>query len=58
MNRVILTDAGSIGGIPYVRLGNTGNFSVFKTFDCGQCFRWKPNENGKNAWYGSKHPMA
>ena len=44
MNRVILTDAGSIGGIPYVRLGNTGNFSVFKTFDCGQCFRFDPTD--------------
>ncbi len=37
-----ITDAGTIDGIPFVRLGDTGNFSVFKTFDCGQCFRFDP----------------
>lgn len=25
-----------------LRIGGTGDFSVFKTFDCGQCFRFDP----------------
>ncbi len=32
------TDSGS--GLPYVRFCFDGNFSVYKTFDCGQCFRF------------------
>ena len=42
MDKVYISDAGSRDGIPYVRLSGTGNFSVFKTFDCGQCFRFDP----------------
>ncbi len=28
-----------------LRVGGTGDFSVFSTFDCGQCFRFDPVEN-------------
>ncbi len=42
MDKVYIVDTGRVGGVPYVRLGGTGNFSVFKTFDCGQCFRFDP----------------
>ena len=29
-------------GLPYLVITDTGNYSVFKTFDCGQCFRFDP----------------
>lgn len=45
MEKAILTASGSIAGVPYVRVENVGNFSVFKTFDCGQCFRFDPTES-------------
>lgn len=47
---VKITDSGSLDGIPYVRLGDVGNFSVFKTFDCGQCFRFDPVATGDGAY--------
>lgn len=28
-----------------LKVGNTGDFSVFRTFDCGQCFRFEPVPN-------------
>ena len=43
MNKPIIRDTGTLDGVPYVRLSDTGNFSVFKTFDCGQCFRFDPS---------------
>lgn len=30
-------------GVPCVRIENCGNFSVHKTFDCGQAFRFDPD---------------
>ena len=30
-----------------LRVGGTGDFSVFSTFDCGQCFRFDPVEDSK-----------
>lgn len=30
-----------------MRIGGVGDFSVFSTFDCGQCFRFDPVENSK-----------
>ncbi len=30
-----------------LRVGGTGDFSVFSTFDCGQCFRFDPVENSE-----------
>ena len=29
----------------WLRIGGTGGFSVFRTFDCGQCFRFDPAIN-------------
>lgn len=34
--------------IPSVKVGGIGDFSVYKTFDCGQCFRFDPVENSSN----------
>ena len=31
-------------GIPYVHVENIPRLSIFKTFDCGQCFRFDPVE--------------
>ncbi len=45
--RPIITDSGSKGGVPFVKVEGIGNFSVFKTFDCGQCFRFDPSESGE-----------
>jgi len=42
----MITDEGVKNGIPYVKLGSIGSFSVEKTFDCGQCFRFDPDETG------------
>ncbi len=42
MQRPDIIDAGTQNGRPFVRISNIGNFSVFKTFDCGQCFRFDP----------------
>ena len=44
MTRPTVTDEGIINGRPYVRVSGVGNFSTFKTFDCGQCFRFDPQE--------------
>ena len=33
-----------------LRVGGTGDFSVFRTFDCGQCFRFDPVENSEYKW--------
>ncbi len=30
-----------------LEIGGVGDFSVFRTFDCGQCFRFDPVENSK-----------
>ena len=40
-----VTDEGIRNGTPFVRVSDIGNFSVFKTFDCGQCFRFDPIES-------------
>lgn len=48
--KIEITSEGTCAdGIPFVRLSGCGNFSVFKTFDCGQCFRFDPtpSENGE-----------
>lgn len=42
MIKPTVIDEGIRNGKPCVRLGGIGNFSVFKTFDCGQCFRFDP----------------
>ncbi len=42
MEQLRILREGAAGGTPYVTVGGTGNFSVFKTFDCGQCFRFDP----------------
>ena len=34
-------------GIPMLEIAYEGNFSVAKTFDCGQCFRFDPVEGSK-----------
>ena len=35
-------------GIPCVKVGNTEYFSVAKTFDCGQCFRFDAVKNSRH----------
>lgn len=35
-----LISFGTLDGAPFVELGECGNYSVKKTFDCGQCFRF------------------
>lgn len=43
METPYVIDEGKRDGVKYVRVGGVGNFSVFKTFDCGQCFRFDPD---------------
>lgn len=40
-----------VRGVPSVTVENIGDFSVFKTFDCGQCFRFDlaPGGSEKNS---------
>lgn len=33
-------NVGTLDGIPFIEVGGCGNYSVKKTFDCGQCFRF------------------
>ncbi len=42
MDNVYILDEGTLDGTPFVKVGGVGNFSVFKSFDCGQCFRFDP----------------
>lgn len=58
MNKVKITDAGTLNGVPYVRLGDTGNFSVFKTFDCGQCFRFDPTGDYSRGIVNGEYEVA
>ena len=44
MKKTGIVDAGTKNGRPYVKLAAPEGFSVFKTFDCGQCFRFDPTE--------------
>ena len=45
MNKPVIIDEGNKNGVPFVKLSDIGNFSVFKTFDCGQCFRFDPTSS-------------
>ena len=42
MERPYVVSEGKKDGEPFVEVAGIGNFSVFKTFDCGQCFRFDP----------------
>ena len=42
MDPVILNEFTTSAGIPALTVGETGSFSVAKTFDCGQTFRFEP----------------
>ena len=42
MEKPYVVNGGAVDGMPFVEVRGTGNFSVFKTFDCGQCFRFDP----------------
>lgn len=42
MEKPYVVDEGKIDGLSFVEVAGVGNFSVFKTFDCGQCFRFDP----------------
>ena len=42
MEKPYVVDEGVVDGEPFVQVAGVGNFSVFKTFDCGQCFRFDP----------------
>ena len=46
-----LTDEYKKNGVPAVRIEECGNFSVYKTFDCGQAFRFDP-EGDDNRFSG------
>ncbi len=58
MNKAVISNAGYTGGIPFVTLSDTGNFSVFKTFDCGQCFRFDPTHHEGDAYQVSGVAMG
>ena len=42
MNCAYVADEGANNGEKWVKIKNCGNFSVRKTFDCGQAFRFDP----------------
>ncbi len=44
MDKVYIIEEGVLDGVPYVKIGGAESFSVFKSFDCGQCFRFDPTE--------------
>ena len=46
MDKVYIIEEGTLGGVPYVKIGGEESFSVFKSFDCGQCFRYDPVDGG------------
>ena len=37
-------------GVPYLVITDTGNYSVFKTFDCGQCFRFDKTDDERHKY--------
>lgn len=41
MNKPHISFEGERNSLPCVRIGGVGDFSVFKSFDCGQCFRFE-----------------
>ena len=47
-----IADSGKINGRPFVVLSDIGNFSVYKTFDCGQCFRFDPGYEADGYTFG------
>ena len=44
LEKPYVENEGTVDGLPFVEVRGTGNFSVFKTFDCGQCFRFDPTD--------------
>ena len=44
MEKPYVVNEGVVDGEPFVEVRGIGNFSVFKTFDCGQCFRFDPTD--------------
>ncbi len=48
-----ITDEYSRGGVPCVRVEGCGNFSVHKTFDCGQAFRFDPSNGCDDSFSGT-----
>jgi len=42
-------------GRDYVTVGGCGNFSVYKTFDCGQAFRFDPVDGDTSKFSGIAH---
>lgn len=47
-----IREAGNVGGTPFVEIGGCGNFSVHKTFDCGQAFRFDPVDGDTSRFSG------
>ena len=47
-----VSDKGFISGTPFVTISGCGNFSVSKTFDCGQAFRFDPVDGDANRFSG------
>lgn len=47
-----ISGEGITGGVPYVTVSGCGNFSVHKTFDCGQAFRFDPTDEKENEYSG------
>ncbi len=39
-------------GLPTVKVTGLGRYSLYKTFDCGQCFRFEPSKTVEGAFEG------
>lgn len=47
-----IADEGKKNGVPFVTVEGCGNFSVCKTFDCGQAFRFDPVDGDMSRFSG------
>ena len=47
-----IADTGMTAGVPFVTVEDCGNFSVNKTFDCGQAFRFDPLDGDTSRFSG------
>ena len=47
-----IADTGKQNGIPFVVVEDCSNFSVHKTFDCGQAFRFDPVDGDTSRFSG------
>ena len=45
-DRFAVSEGRRADGTPYVRVDGVKDFLIWQTFDCGQCFRFDPTEDG------------